>query len=68
MKGYKMTNPITVKRFEKQLADMVYYFMEREDLSLLEAYLKVSHMASSDTVLAKVKSQVSITNSGKVLK
>jgi len=61
-----MVNTITVKRFEKQLADMVYYFMERENLSLLEAYIKVSHMASSDTVLSKVKTQVSITNNGKV--
>lgn len=55
-------NPITIKRLNNQLADMILYFMDRENLSLLEAYIKVSHMASSDEVLEIVKAKVNKLN------
>lgn len=55
-------NPITIKRFNKQLADMIIYFMDRENLSLLEAYVKVSHMATSDEVLELAKKEVNKLN------
>lgn len=56
------TNPMTIKRFNKQLADMILYFMDREDLSLLEAYVKVAAMATSDEVLDLAKKRVNELN------
>lgn len=55
-------NPITIKRFNDQLVDMIIYFMDRENLSLLEAYIKVSQMASSDEVIELAKAKVNTLN------
>lgn len=55
-------NPITIKRFNNQLVDMIIYFMERENLSLLEAYVKVSQMATSDEVIDLAKKKVNQLN------
>lgn len=55
-------NPITTKRFQKQLADMIIYFMDRQNLSLLEAYTKVAGMATSDEVIDQAKAKVNELN------
>lgn len=57
-----MTNPITIKRFQKQLVDQIIYFMERENVSLLEAEIRVAGMVSSDEVIDAAKAKVNEMN------
>lgn len=59
-------NPITVKRHQKALANMIIDTMRNENLSLLEAYVKVSSMATSDEVIEIAKKMVEELNGTKV--
>ncbi len=55
-------NPITVKRHQKALAAMIVDTMRNENKNLLEAYITVSRMATSDEVIALAKAEVAKRN------
>lgn len=57
-------NPLTVKRHQKALAEMIVDIMRNEDLSLLEAYAKLASMATSDEVTDLAKKEVERINAG----
>lgn len=51
-------NQLTVRRHRKALAEMIVDTMRNEDLSLLQAYVKVAALATSDEVIALAKEKV----------
>lgn len=55
-------NILTVKRHQKILAKMIVEIMRNEDLSLLEAYVKLASMATSDEVIDLAKQKVKEIN------
>lgn len=55
-------NPITIRRHKKALASMIVDTMRNENLSLLEAYVKVSSMASSEEVIDLAKKEIEKIN------
>lgn len=55
-------NPLTIKRHQKALAEMIVDIMRNEDLSLLEAYAKLASLATSDEVVALAKQRVEALN------
>lgn len=57
-------NPLTIKRFEKQLSDMIVYFMAHDDMSLLEAYVNVAGLVTSDAVIERAKAKINFINKG----
>lgn len=59
-------NQITVKRHQKALAAMIVDTMRNEDKSLLEAYITVQRMVTSDEVIALAKAEVAKRNGEKV--
>lgn len=56
-------NPITVRRHQEALAEMIVDIMHNEDKSLLEAYARLASMATSDEVIAIAKKKVEEINS-----
>lgn len=55
-------NPLTVKRHQKALAEMIVDTMKNENLSLLEAYITVQRMVTSDEVIALAKERIAKLN------
>lgn len=55
-------NPLTVRRHQKALAAMIIEIMQNQDLSLLEAYVKLASMATSDEVVDLAKKRVEELN------
>lgn len=56
-------NPLTVKRHQRALADMIIDIMRNEDKNLLEAYVRLASMATSDEVSDLAKKRVEALNS-----
>lgn len=57
-----MNNPLTIKRHQKALAEMIIDIMRNEDKSLLEAYARLASMATSDEVVELAKKRVNELN------
>lgn len=55
-------NQLTVKRHQEALAAMIVDTMRNRDVSLLEAYLTISRMATSDEVIELAKQKVAKLN------
>jgi hypothetical protein len=55
-------NPLTVNRHKKALAEMIVDTMRNDDVSLLEAYLTISRLATSDEVIGLAKQKVAKLN------
>jgi hypothetical protein len=56
-------NPLTVERHKKALADMIVDTMRNENKSLLEAYVTISQLATSDEVISLAKDKINVINS-----
>lgn len=57
-------NPITQKRVTENFADLIVSTMRRENLSLLEVYVGLSHLMTSDEVIALAKEKIEKLNGG----
>lgn len=59
-----MKNPLTIKRHQQALCDMIIDTMRNENLSMLEASGRVMRMVTSDEVETMVKAKVAKLNAG----
>jgi len=51
-------NQLTVKRHRKELSDMIIDIMQDENVSLLQAYVKLAGMVTSDEVINLTKDKI----------
>lgn len=58
----QFTNPLTQKRVTKDFAKLIVDTMRHENISLLEAYVGLSHLMTSDEVLTLAKEEISKLN------
>lgn len=57
-----MKNEITVKRLQKEFAKNIIDVMEHEGVSLLEAYVSLSQLMTSDRVIELAKAEINRRN------
>lgn len=58
----KFKNRITQKRVTEEFADLIVSTMRHENLSLLEAYVGLSRLMTSDEVIELAKAKVQKLN------
>lgn len=56
-------NTLTLKRHQKVLSDMIVDTMRNESCSLLEAYVKLQNLVSSEEVVSRAKKKIMYINS-----
>ena len=58
-------NPITTKRLQEQFANNIVSMMRHDNVSLLQAYITLSQMMTSDEVIELAKAKIEKLNGGR---